>query len=77
VRAIVEAPYREGASWRPRQRTAGHGALAMLSQALPGRSDPVRTMSAVRAAASGALVLSGARGEAEEMADRLLARVAS
>jgi hypothetical protein len=77
VRAIVEAPYREGARWRPRERSAGHGALAMLSQALPGRSDPARTMSAVRAAASGALVLSGARGEAEEMADRLLARVAA
>ena len=77
VRAIVEAPYREGARWRPRERPAGEGALALLSQALPTRSDPARTMSAVRAAASGALVLSGARGEAGEMAERLLARVAS
>src|SRR3954452_24366319 len=76
VRAILEAPYREGARWRPRERSAGQGALALLSQALPARGDPPRTMSAVRAAASGALVLSGTRGEADEMADRLLARVA-
>src|SRR4051812_38694846 len=76
VRTIVEAPYREGARWRPRERSAGEGALALLSQALPGRSDPARTLSAVRAAASGALVLSGARGEAAEMAERLLVRVA-
>ncbi|MEA2418512.1 MAG: hypothetical protein QOE60_718 [Thermoleophilaceae bacterium] len=77
VRAILEAPYREGAHWRPRERSAGQGALALLSNALPGRSDPARTMSAVRAAASGALVLSGARGEAADMAERLLARVAA
>src|SRR4051812_27402681 len=76
VRAIVEAPYREGARWRPRERSAGEGALALLSQALPGRSDPARTLSAVRAAASGALVLSGARGEAAERAEPLLVRVA-
>ena len=77
VRAIVEAPYREGAHWRPRDRSAGQGALVLLSQALPGRSDPARTMSAVRDAAASALVLSGPRGEASEMADRLLARLAS
>src|SRR3954452_19497717 len=77
VLAIVAAPYREGAGWRPRLGSAGQGALALLSNALPGRSDPTRTMSAVRAAASGALVLSGPRGEAAEMAERLLARVAA
>jgi hypothetical protein len=77
VRAIVEAPYREGARWRPRSRSAAEGALALLSQALPGRTDPARTLSAVRAAASGALVLSGPRGEAAAMAERLLARVAA
>src|SRR3954447_11776388 len=77
VRAIVEAPFRPGARWRPRERSAGHGALALLSQALPGRTDPARTMSAVRAAASGAVVLSGARGEAEGMAERLLERLSN
>src|SRR5256885_1731450 len=51
VRAIVEAPYREGPRWRPRERTPAQGALILLSQALQGRTDPVRTMSAVRAAA--------------------------
>jgi hypothetical protein len=77
VRAIVEAPFKPGARWRPRERSAGHGALALLSQALPGRTDPARTMSAVRAAASGAVVLSGARGEAEDMAERLLERLSN
>jgi hypothetical protein len=77
VRAIVQAPYRQGARWRPRERPASQGALALLSYAIPGRSDPARTMSAARAAASGALVLSGPRGEAAEMAERLLARLAA
>jgi hypothetical protein len=76
VRAIVEAPFRKGARWRPRSRTAGQGALVLLSNALQGRGDPARTMTAVRAAAAGALVLGGPRGEADEMADELLARVA-
>src|SRR3954463_8359945 len=76
VRAIVEAPYREGARWRPRSRSAGEGALALLSNAIPGRDEPARPMSAVRAAASGAVVLSGPRGDAADMASQLLARVA-
>ena len=77
IRAIVEAPFRPGAGWRPRERSEGHGALALLSQALTGRTDPARTMSAVRAAADGALVLSGGRGEADETAERLLQRLSS
>src|SRR3954468_20499924 len=77
VLAIVDAPYRAGTRWRPRSRSAGEGALALLSNALPGRTDPARTMSTVRAAASDAVVLSGPRGDAAEMAPQLLARVAA
>jgi hypothetical protein len=76
VSAIVRAPYREGAHWRPREQSAAQGALTLLSNALPARGEPARTMSAVRTAASGAVVLAGPRGEAGEMADRLLARAA-
>src|SRR5919205_641777 len=43
VRAIVEAPYREGARWRPRERSTAHGALVLLSNALPARYEPART----------------------------------
>jgi hypothetical protein len=77
VRAIIDAPFREGTRWWPRSRSAGQGALALLSNALPGRGDPARTMSAVRAAASDAVVLSGPRGDAADMAAELLARVAA
>jgi hypothetical protein len=77
VRAIVDAPFRDGARWRPRQRSAGEGALALLAQALPGRTDPARTLTAVRAAAADAAVLSGPRGEAADMAERLLERVSA
>jgi hypothetical protein len=77
VRAIVEAPFRAGACWRARERSAAEGALTLLAQALPGRTDPGRTVSAVRAAAAGAVVLSGPRGEAAEMANRLLERVSA
>jgi hypothetical protein len=76
VRAVVEAPYREGARWRPRSGSPAQGALVLLSQALQGRTDPARTMGAVRAAAADALVLRGPRGEAAETAERLLARLA-
>jgi hypothetical protein len=77
VRAIVEAPFRAGAQWRPRRRSAAEGALALLSHAIPGSTDPARTLNAVRAAAAGAAVLSGPRGEAAEMAERLLERVSA
>jgi hypothetical protein len=77
VRAIVEAPFREGARWRPRERSAGQGALTLMSNAMPGRGDAARVLSTVRAASSGALVLGGPRGEADEMVDELLARVAA
>jgi|GraSoiStandDraft_5_1057265.scaffolds.fasta_scaffold184428_2 hypothetical protein len=76
VRAIVQAPFRQGVSWRPRKRSPAQGALVLLSNALTTRADPARTMSAVRKAVSEAVVLAGPRGEAGDTAEQLLTRLA-
>jgi hypothetical protein len=77
VGMIVLAPYRSGARWRPRSRSAGEGALALLANTVPVRSDPSRALAAIRRTAVDATVLKGARGEASEMARDLLERATS
>jgi hypothetical protein len=75
IGAIVLARYERGRTWRPRRRSAGEGALALVSNAIAARNDPGRTMAAVGRATHGALVLNGTRGEAGEAA-RAILRVA-
>src|SRR4051812_11955651 len=62
VRAILEAPYRAGARWRPRERSAGRGALALLAKWLPGGRDPARALRAGWGAGSAAPGVRGAPG---------------
>jgi hypothetical protein len=52
--------------------SAGAGALALLAHAVPARTRPAAVLEAVCAAATGALYLEGARGEAEAAARSLL-----
>jgi hypothetical protein len=73
VRVIAVTSYRPGASWRPEQRPASAGALALLSNAVPARERPEQALHAVRQAAAGAITLEGERGEADRAATALLA----
>jgi hypothetical protein len=70
---IVVTQYEAGAQWAPEQHGPGIGALRMLANAVPARSRAEAAVPAIAKAATGAHVLEGPRGEAEETAALLLA----
>jgi hypothetical protein len=72
---IVVTTYRAGAAWHPEALSAGAGALALLSNALPAQERPQEVMEAVTRAASDAIVIASERGEADEVAPLLLAEL--
>ncbi|MDP2954941.1 MAG: hypothetical protein Q8N53_00855 [Longimicrobiales bacterium] len=75
VGLVAFTQYKPGVRWRPRGLTAGQGILSLLENAVPARSRPKACLATFREVVSAARVLKGARGEAREMAEALLARV--
>jgi hypothetical protein len=73
VGLVVLAEHRRGASWRPRRLSAGQAVLEILSHTVPARLRPEDSLAALGCAVEGAVVLQGERGEARELASRLLA----
>jgi hypothetical protein len=55
-----------------RARTAGEGAVKLLEHSIAARSRPEQVLAAVRRAATGAMVLEGDRGDANQAASALL-----
>lgn len=72
VTLIAFTHYAHGARWRPRSLSAAHALLALLEHTSAVRTRPASAMEILGRAISGSTVLSGARGEAAEMAARLL-----
>jgi hypothetical protein len=72
IGVIAVTTYRPGAEWSPQRRSAGHGALALLSHTVPARKRPEQALAVTGRAAAGALVLEGERGEAPAAAAALL-----
>jgi hypothetical protein len=75
--AMVVTQYRPGAVWSPHRGSGGDAVLALLANAVGARERPAETMAVARRAAAGVVVLQGERGEAREMATKLLESVAS
>jgi hypothetical protein len=73
VGMIVSTSYRAGESFEPERRSAGQGAIALVGNAVPARHRSDRVMATARRAAEAALVLDGARGEADVAAREILA----
>jgi hypothetical protein len=76
VGLVAVSEYRAGARWRPRQLTPGQGILALLANTVPARERPAAALAALQQAVVHAPVLKGMRGEAAEVADLLLERIA-
>ena len=76
VGLVVATSYREAARWRPRQLLPGRAVMALLDHTVSVRRKPERALTTLRQVVADALVLKGARGEAEEVAKVLLGRVA-
>jgi hypothetical protein len=72
VALIAFTNYRPGAAWALRARTAGEGAVKLLEHSIAARSRPEQVLAAVRRAATGAMVLEGDRGDANQAASALL-----
>lgn len=73
VGLVVFTSYRPGARWEPRRLSIGEALVAMMEHAVPARDRPAQTLAAFRQALTGAKLLSGERGEADEMAVALIA----
>lgn len=69
---IAVTHYVPAERWDPRRQSSGSGAMALLANAVPARTRPEETMSAVNRAAARAVVLEGPRGDATETAELLM-----
>ena len=76
VGLVVATSYREGARWRPRRLLPGRAVMALLANTLSARTKPERALTALRRAVLDAQLIKGVRGEAAEIAEVLLGRLA-
>jgi len=72
VALVISSRYIEGANWRPRKISAGQGALDLLANTVPARSQPERSLATLQRAASHAHFFKGNRGEAGDLAKWIL-----
>ncbi len=72
VGLIVASEYKPGGRWRPRQLSAGTGALTLFNNAVSSWEKPEAVMSTLRKVVLNAPVLKGARGEAKDIVNPIL-----
>jgi len=72
VGLVVLATHSPGAEWQPETLTPGRAVIEMLAHTVPARLRPEESLSALERAVARAAVLMGERGEASELAPRLL-----
>jgi hypothetical protein len=75
VGLVISTNYKAGARWRPRQITRGRGVLELMSNTVSARSQPEMALAVLPKALESARILKGVRGEAAEIANRILAQV--
>ena len=72
VGLVVLAEHRDGADWRPTELSAGQAVLEMIAHTVPARIRPEASLEALERAVASAVVWKGERGEARDLARRLL-----
>jgi hypothetical protein len=72
VSLVAITAFHAGATWRPRVLTPGQALLALLDNTVLARLRPGIALKYLQPVALGATVLKGRRGEAREIAERLL-----
>ena len=75
VGLVLVSKYKPGAKWRPRQLSAGEGALALLSNTVSARREPKATLATLQKVVARAPVVKGERGEAQQIIDYVLAEL--
>jgi hypothetical protein len=76
VRLVISTSYRAGTKWRPRKLSRGKGILELLANTVAARWQTKRVLATLPKAVRGAEVLKGVRGEADEVVNEILERVA-
>jgi len=76
VRLIISTSYKPGARWRPRQLTTGKGVLELLANTVSARSQTKLALRTLPRAIQSATILKGVRGEADEIVESILQKVA-
>ena len=72
VALVISSRYVESTDWQPRRISAGQGALELLANTVPARSQPERSLVTLQRAASHAYFFKGNRGEAGDLAKWIL-----
>lgn len=76
VGLVAVSQYKPGARWRPRRLSPGRAVLALFANTVPARRQPEVSLATLQQVVSRVPVLKGTRGEAEEVVDFLLQRLA-
>lgn len=69
---VFVSRYRPGGRWRPRKLSAGQAALALLDHTVSARRQPERALAALGRAVLGAQAFKSSRGEAGDVARKIL-----
>jgi hypothetical protein len=72
VGLVVLSTYRRGARWRPERLSPAQGMLALLNHAVPARRRPAAVLDTLNKVVAGAPVIRIVRGQARNVALRLL-----
>jgi hypothetical protein len=75
VSLVLDTVYRAGVKWRPRRLSPGQGLLSLIDNTVPARRRPKAALRTLRGIVEHTPVLKGARGESEDVAGRILARM--
>jgi hypothetical protein len=76
VRLVISTKYQPGATWRPRRLTTGRGVLELLANTVSARSQTKLAFATLPKAIKSAEILKGVRGEADDVIDFILEKVA-
>ncbi len=72
VRAVIATQFQSGSNWTPNVESQGAAALKLMAHTVTARKSPALSMACLSACVSEAVYWVGARGEADETADRIL-----
>lgn len=75
VGLIIVTEYQPDAVWRPRKLPPGQSLLALMDNTIAAQGNPSHSMPILKQAVTGAIALKSKRGEAGEVAPRLLTRL--
>ena len=75
VAVVVVTEFRPGGVWQPQRLSPGTGAMRMFANTITAAKRPEQSLSAIGKAVENAVVLESTRGEADELAPRLIAEL--